>query len=168
MILAPMAYLIENWRARVKYCVVVLATLATGCAAPVAGLPASLGGASDKNASAIGDQQWSCGALENAIQVQVTKMVALRAKAKAESEQPPANLERMYSRWLGPAGSDSPSMEKLKAERATADGYNDVLRKKNCASVDIDAKIASTPAPPIKADDPKPASNKRKSGIGGI
>ena len=168
MILAPMASLIENWRARVKYCVVVLATLATGCAAPVAGLPASLGGASDKNASAIGDQQWSCGALENAIQVQVTKMVALRAKAKAESEQPPANLERMYSRWLGPAGSDSPSMEKLKAERATADGYNDVLRKKNCASVDIDAKIASAPAPPIKADDPKPASNKRKSGIGGI
>lgn len=168
MILATMASLIENWRARVKYCVVVLATLATGCAAPVAGLPASLGGASDKNASAIGDQQWSCGALENAIQVQVTKMVALRAKAKAESEQPPANLERMYSRWLGPAGSDSPSMEKLKAERATADGYNDVLRKKNCASVDIDAKIASTPAPPIKADDPKPASNKRKSGIGGI
>ena len=106
------------------------------------------------------EANWQCSGLETALQARVTRIIALTQQVKAEEVQVAPTVSRFFSRMAGEP--DSPAVAEIKSERAAADAYNEALRKKGCAAVDIDAKIAGTApvTPPPAAVVPKTAKQR--------
>ena len=129
-----------HWMSRLT--AVALSTLlVAGCATSSASL-SGLDGSSGYVLSAA-EQNWHCGGLENAMQVHVSKIIALDQQVKNENKTVAPTLARMFSRLTDGPGTDSPALNQIGAERVIADAYNDQLRAKKCPTVDIDAKIAT-------------------------
>ncbi len=143
----------------------VAGLMMAGCAAPSTLTPGSVGslGASPSKRPPPGaETRWTCAALENAIAAQVTKIAALKLKAKAELAAPPPTVEAMFTRLTGPPGAGSAVAREISTERKTADGYNELQGQKGCARTDIDAKIAGAPPPaPASPADTKNSARSR-------
>ena len=89
------------------------------------------------------ERGWRCESLENTIGTRINTIVALKYAAKAESAAAPPTVSGFFQRLTQGAGADSPSLAKIKPERAAADAYNTRLRADGCPPVDIDARIAA-------------------------
>lgn len=94
------------------------------------------------------EQNWPCPNITNALDVHVTKIIALQAQGKAELEAAPRTMLSALSRL---AGAENPMARQIEPERAAADAYNAALRGKGCPTVDIDARLAAASAHPAAA-----------------
>jgi hypothetical protein len=100
------------------------------------------------------EQNWPCPNITNALNVHVTKIITLQAQGKAELESAPRTILSALNRL---AGADNPMASRIEPERAAADAYNALLRRKGCPTVDIDARLAAPRATPVlAAADSKP------------
>lgn len=115
-----------------------------------------------KTSAVMDGERMTCKGLENAIDVHVTKVVALQRSAKTESEQSPPTVERALTRMFGSQDSDNKALSELTTEQNQLDHYRAVMQSKGCAPVDIAAKIAAAPVPipPEKPSFAKSSGNK--------
>jgi ABC-type Fe3+-hydroxamate transport system substrate-binding protein len=143
-----------TWIARAALLAATAALLA-GCASTSPSISLIEPEAALTYAVSPAEQHWHCGGLQNAIDARVTRIVALKAQAKAETEAAAPTISRLFTRLFDGPGADSPALKQIATERAAANAYNDELRSKGCQSVDIDAKIAAAPPPavPLKVPD---------------
>jgi hypothetical protein len=111
------------------------------------------------NAVTIGDRM-TCKGLEHAIDVHVIKLIALKQRAKAESDLPAPTVEQALTRMFGPQNSGNQTLSELTTEQNQLEHYSAVMQTKGCAPVDITAKIATTP-PLIPAAKPVSVSGNK-------
>jgi hypothetical protein len=83
----------------------------------------------------------SCSALTLDLSADIDRMRKLRDKAKAEEKAPPGDLLSAWQRTFGKKGEGVPSLKELSKVRQRADGLNEALRAKGCATIDIDQAI---------------------------
>lgn len=126
----------------------VLAAILSGCAA--AGAPSLIGTLSSGSPSSAQDSltadelTWNCGRLENAVENKIARIVELQKAAKTEAQTGAPTLERMFERWtFGNTVDNNKALASIKTERAQAEVYNARLPAKDCAKIDIDAKLAA-------------------------
>jgi hypothetical protein len=127
------------------------AGLDTAQVTPMKGSVGSLGAtrprasSAKSNAVTIGDRM-TCKGLENAIDVHVTKLVALKQRAKAERDLPAPTVEQALTRMFGQQNSGNQALSEVTIEQDQLEHYSGVMQTKGCAPVDITAKIATTPS----------------------
>lgn len=97
------------------------------------------------------EKNWHCEALQNAVQARITKIATLMQQAKAESDATAPTLSKLIARTFGAPGSDLSTLSQITPERAAADAYNETLKSKGCAPVDIDSKLPAVALPGILA-----------------
>ena len=83
----------------------------------------------------------SCSALTLDLRADIDRMRKLRDKAKAEEKARPGDLLSAWQRTFGKKGEGVPSLKELRKIRQRADGLNESLRAKGCATIDIDQAI---------------------------
>lgn len=89
------------------------------------------------------EKNWHCAGLEDALQTRVTAIAALNEQARKDADSGAPTVSALFARMAGKPGDESPALAQIKTERAAADAYNDALKAKGCALVDIDARIAA-------------------------
>jgi hypothetical protein len=89
----------------------------------------------------------SCSALALDLSADIDRMRKLRDKAKAEEKAPPGDLLSAWQRTFGKKGEGVPSLKELRKVRQRADGLNESLRAKGCATIDIDQAIGVAEKP---------------------
>jgi hypothetical protein len=89
------------------------------------------------------EKNWHCAGLENALQARVTAIAALNVQARKNADSGAPTVSALFARMFGKPGDDNPALAQIRTERTAADAYNDALKAKGCAAVDIDAKIAT-------------------------
>jgi hypothetical protein len=89
----------------------------------------------------------SCSALTLDLSADIDRMRKLRDKAKAEEKAPPEDLLSAWQRTFGKKGEGVPSLKELKRVRQRADGLNESLRAKGCATIDIDQAMGVSGKP---------------------
>ncbi len=124
------------------------------------GVPPARKSAAKSNGVLAGDRM-TCKGLENAIDVHISKLVALKQLAKVESEQPAPTLERAFVRMFGSQGADNKALSEITIEQNQLEHYNSVLLTKGCVGVDISAKLA---AARVSVPASKPEATKLSSG----
>jgi hypothetical protein len=88
-----------------------------------------------------------CYALSSNLKADIDRMRALLDKAKAEEKAPPGDLLSAWQRTFGEKGEGVPSLKELRKVRKRADGLNESLRAKGCATIDIDQAMSAAGRP---------------------
>jgi hypothetical protein len=95
----------------------------------------------------------NCYKLAKALQDDLEKMRAAKARAKSEEAVPAMTLARTLARAMGPPGAGNSAFEEYTSLRLDADAINRRLEAKGCGTVDIDKQL----------DPPKSAATSSRS-----
>lgn len=85
-----------------------------------------------------------CGALDNAIEVIITRIGALQATVTSENSIVAPTLTRFWIRVTEGDGKDSPYLREIARERERAIGYNARLLTKGCSPIDLEARLGAS------------------------
>ena len=83
----------------------------------------------------------SCSGLALTLRADIDRMRKLQERVKKEQKAPPPDLLSAWQRTFGKKGEGFHSLEELQKVRQRANGLNDTLRARGCATIDIDQAL---------------------------